>query len=119
MGTDTHIDLAKDYVARSNAHDLSRILRMFHDTATYTSPHVGQFSSREEIGEMMKEFFGAYPDVAWEAVGYYKISDAIVEFEFLMRATEAATGDRIERDGIERIEFTDSGLISHIAIRRS
>ncbi len=118
MSSDTHIDLAKDYVAQSNAHDLSRILRMFHDTATYASPHVGRFSGREEIGEMMKEFFGAYPDVEWEVAGYHEIGDAIVEFEFLMRATEAATGDRIERDGIERIEFTESGLISHIAIRR-
>jgi ketosteroid isomerase-like protein len=118
MNSDAHIDLAKDYVAQSNTHDLSRILRMFHDTATYTSPHVGQFSGREEIGEMMKKFFDAYPDVEWEVAEYHKIGDAIVEFEFLMRATEAETGDRIERDGIERIEFTEPGLISHVAIRR-
>ncbi len=59
MSSDTHIDLAKDYVEQSNAHGLSRILRMFHDAATYASPHVGRFSGREEAGETMKEFFGA------------------------------------------------------------
>jgi hypothetical protein len=111
------MEFAKAYVALSNAHRLSLILPMFAENAVYHSPHVGEFNGRKAIGEMMADFFRRFPDVFWNVSEYLDAGRETVEFDFLMTATEALTGNLIERSGIERIEFTDDGLIVHLEVR--
>jgi len=42
--------------------------------------------------------------------------NVVIEFDFVMRATDAASGETIERPGRERIVFTDAGLIAVIEV---
>ncbi len=116
MNQTEQIELAKAYVALSNAHRLELILRMFTDKATYHSPHVGEFKGREAIGAMMAEFFSRFPDVHWKAQEYQCTEKGVVVFDFEMAATEALTGKSVARGGVERIEFTDGGYISLLEV---
>ena len=116
MNTIERIELAKAYVALSNAHRLDLILPMFADRATYLSPHVGEFKGRTAIGEMMAGFFARFPDVHWKVPEYTCTGNGAVSFEFQMAGTETSTGTRIERGGAERIEFTDGGYILRLEV---
>jgi ketosteroid isomerase-like protein len=110
------IELAKAYVALSNAHALDFILPMFSDTARYQSSSVGEFDGREAIGEMMAGFFGRFPDVNWQVASFRHVEENRVEFDFSMTAREATTGNRIERGGLEQIEFNEEGFIERISV---
>ena len=103
-------------MALSNAHSLVLILQMFSESANYQSTSVGEFSGRKAIGEMMAGFFERFPDVHWDVSTYHHAAVNLVEFEFLMTAIEAQSGDRIERRGLEQIEFSDDGFISRISV---
>lgn len=109
-------ELATAYVALSNAHATELIRAMFEQTTTYHSSNVGSFEGPHAIGEMMTGFFTRFPDVHWNVQEYRSSADETVEFEFLMTATEASTGQRIERKGLERIAFTHTGHISRIDV---
>jgi len=110
------IELAKAYVALSNAHAIRFILPMFTDSANYQSSSVGEFAGRKAIGEMMAGFFERFADVHWDVGSYRHVENNLVEFKFIMTATEAQSGDRIERRGLEQIEFSDDGFISRISV---
>ena len=110
------VELAKAYVALSNAHSLAFILPMFSDTAKYQSTNVGQFAGRKAIGEMMAAFFSRFPDVHWQVPNYRYAEKNRVDFEFIMTASEAHSGDRVERRGLEQIEFSEEGYISRISV---
>ena len=84
--------------------------------AAYRSTRVGEHRGRAAIGAMMAEFFAAYPDVTWEVAAYEDDGEGAVAFDFVMRATDAATGAAIERPGRERIVFTEAGLIAAIEV---
>ena len=117
MNESEQIELAKAYVALSNAHRLEFILPMFADKAVYHSSYVGEFKGRSAIGEMMADFFSRFPDVHWNVLEYRCSREKVVGFEFVMTATESRTGDRLERQGLEEIEFTDEGLISRLEVK--
>lgn len=110
------VELAKAYVALSNAHKLQFVLPMFAPEASYQSANVGLFHGRKAIGEMMNSFFSQYPDVYWEVKDYRYMSNGSVRFDFVMLATETQTGDKIKRMGTEEIEFTDEGLINRLVV---
>lgn len=111
------VELARTYVSHSNAHDLNEIQKMFLDNASYESVYAGKFEGWDAISEMMRDFFERVPDVAWRVKSYEDVEDNVVEFEFLMCGTDSQNGGRIERRGIERIQFTDSGRICHVDVR--
>lgn len=110
-------DLARKYVAQSNAHDLVEIQKMFLDNASYESAYTGAFEGRDSIADMMKGFFERIPDVEWRVESYADVEENVVEFAFVMCGTDRDSGQRIERRGVERIRFTDSGRICHIDVR--
>ena len=116
MSSLDHVDLARRYVELSNAHDLDRVFPMFDNSASYHSSQYGKFTGKQSIKEMMQEFFSGYPDVHWTVGAYTLETDESVSFFFLMHATRAETGDRIERQGKERICFGKDGLITHIEV---
>ena len=110
------VELAKAYVALSNAHALDFILPMFNDSANYQSSSIGEFTGRKAIGEMMGDFFKRFPNVHWQVASYQRTKENLVEFEFIMTASDAQSGDKIERRGLEQIEFSDDGFISRISV---
>lgn len=112
------IELSRAYVAVSNAHRVELILPMFSADAVYTSSAVGEFNGPAAIGDMMQGFFARYPDVFWFAENYRYDSNRVT-FDFSLQATEAGSGEHLQRFGVERIEFDASGLISKLEVKAS
>ncbi len=110
------VNLARQYVDQSNAHNLDTILSMFDEEATYHSSQVGTFKGKTAIANMMSNFFARFPDVNWKVSSYHPASEGGVEFEFTMCASDIDTGEKIERRGLERIMFTIDNLITHIEV---
>ena len=110
------IELAKNYVALSNDHDLARIEPLFAVDATYHSAYFGEYQGRDAIHTMMTSFFTRFPDAYWEVTEYCIIENNGVEFAFTMTGADASSGERVKRRGLERIYFTSDGLIKHIAV---
>ncbi len=109
-------DLARLYVERSNRHVLDEVLPMFDPEATYRSSQFGLFEGLDQIRDMMTGFFNSFPDVHWTVDAYRADSADTVSFAFAMRATNAETGQPVERRGLETITFTEEGLIRHIEV---
>ena len=107
-------ELAKAYIALSNAHRVDLILSMFAAGAMYSSNAVGEFRGRAAIGDMMHGFFAEYPDVHWQADAF-SCAQHRVSFEFEMRAS-VTDGEPLERRGQEHIDFTAEGSIKKIEV---
>ncbi len=110
------IDLARTYVERSNRHLLNEVFPMFDPDATYRSSQFGLFKGLDQIREMMTGFFTTFPDVHWTVDAYRAESDDTASFAFTMRASNADTGQSVQRRGLETITFTDEGRIRHIDV---
>lgn len=110
------VELAKAYVALSNAHQLSLINQMFAKQANYNSTGIGLYEGQEAIANMMSSFFYQYPDVHWKAHNFRSDSHGNVLFDFEMKATHVDTRKTNYRDGIELIQFTQTGLISRLEV---
>ena len=116
MNKKESIKLAKNYVALSNDHNLPLIKPLFADDATYHSAYFGEYKGSTTIHAMMTGFFARFPDAHWEVMEYRCIEDNGVEFTFAMTGMDASSGERVKRQGLERIYFTLDGLIKHIAV---
>lgn len=116
MNTNRLIELARNYVALSNRHDLTRIKPLFAADATYYSAYFGEYQGSDTIHAMMTGFFARFPGAHWEVAEYHCIEDNGVEFAFIMTGTDKFSGERVKRHGLERIFFTADGLIRHIAV---
>jgi hypothetical protein len=108
--------LARAYVDLSNAHRLEAILELFDEFAVYRSDLVGVFRGRKEIEEMMSSFFELHSDASWEIGDFEPGPGGSIEFDFLMRTTDADTGAPIVREGSERISFTEAGRIRQVSV---
>ena len=89
---------------------------MFDPDAIYRSLQFGLFEGLDQIREMMTGFFTTFPDMHWTVDVYRPDSDDTASFEFTMRASNAETGQPVERRGLETITFTDEGLIRHVEV---
>jgi len=107
------IELAKAYVALSNAHRIDLLLSMFAAGARYTSSAIGDFRGRAAIGDMMHGFFTDHPDVYWETRDF-RCEDHRVSFDFSLRATNGDGG--VRRRGVEHLEFTADGSIKNVSV---
>jgi hypothetical protein len=109
------IELARAYVALSNAHREDLILPLFDSDAVYRSSAVGEYRGAPAIMVMMRAFFTRYPDVYWRCANYRCI-DQRVSFDFELRASDADGGVSLRRAGIEHIEFDARGLIKSLEV---
>ncbi len=108
------IELARAYIALSNAHRVELILSMFAAGARYSSNAVGEHRGRAAIGDMMHGFFADYPDAYWRADDF-SCDGHRVSFNFELEAT-ATDGAALNRRGEEHIEFTADGSIKKIEV---
>jgi len=111
-----YIELAKAYVALSNAHQLDRVFSMFVESAQYQSSTVGEYHGKSTIEAMMTSFFARYSDVYWIVSDYRYINKGLVEFDFFMTATDVESQGVIERKGLETIQFNTDGQINAIQV---
>ena len=109
------IELARAYVALSNAHRIDLIMPMFAAGARYSSNRMGEHRGSAAIGDMMHGFFTRHPDVYWQ-VDNFSCNDHCVSFEFVMTASATEDGEAIERRGLEQVEFTADGWIKKISV---
>ena len=116
MNKQEPIQWAKNYVTLSNDHNLSLIKPLFAADATYHSAYFGEYKGSAAILAMMVSFFARFPDAHWKVTEYREIEDNGVEFAFTMTGADAYSGERVKRQGLERIYFTLDGLIKHIAV---
>ena len=110
------IELARAYVALSNAHRIDLVLSMFAAGARYTSSAAGDYRGRAAIGDMMHVFFAEHPDVYWQA-DEFSCDDHRVSFDFTMTAGDDTGG--IRRQGVEHIDFTADGSIKKITVEEA
>lgn len=109
------IELARAYVALSNAHRIDLIMPMFAAGAQYSSKRVGDHRGRATIGDMMHGFFSRHPDVYWTADNF-SCSEHRVSFDFIVTASATENDEAIERRGFEQVEFTADGSIKKISV---
>jgi hypothetical protein len=109
------IALAKAYLELSNSHRVDLIMPMFAAGAGYSSSAMGEFRGRATIGDMMHDFLNKYPDAHWHATNFH-CEDHRVTFDFTLTATEASSGARLARSGVEEVEFTADGAIKKLTV---
>ena len=107
---------ARLYLERSNRGELDAIFAMFADDVIYESTQVGSHQGRTSVETMMRSFFGRFPDAHWDVDSYREEAGPGVVFDFVMRGTDAETGERVERRGTERVTFGADGLIRRVAV---
>ena len=105
------IELARAYVALSNAHHIEHMLSMLAAGASYHSSAVGDYRGRAAIADMMHEFFNRHADVYWQADNY-RCDDHRVSFDFTM----TADGNDTRRSGVEHLDFTADGSIKMVTV---
>jgi hypothetical protein len=105
------IELARAYVALSNAHHIEHVLSMFAAGASYSSTTAGNYRGRATIGDMMHAFFSRHPDVYWDARDY-RCDDHRVSFDFTMTADDGG----IRKSGVEHLDFTADGSIKKVTV---
>jgi nuclear transport factor 2 (NTF2) superfamily protein len=108
------IELARAYVALSNAHRVDLIQPLFAAHAIYRSSAVGEHRGASAIAAMMQAFFARYPDVCWRC-DRYRYADNRVSFDFELQAQDRQ-GGALRRGGIEHIEFDEQGLIKTLEV---
>ena len=111
-------ELAHAYVALSNAHRVELIRPLFATDAIYHSSAVGEFQGVDAIIDMMRAFFTRYPDAFW-LCEHFRCELNRVSFDFSLQASDAQSGEQLQRSGIERIEFDDQGLIKRLEVKAS
>lgn len=116
MNKQQPIQWAKNYVVLSNDHNLALIQTLFAHNATYHSAYFGEYQGSGAIHAMMTAFLARFPDAHWEVMEYRAIEDNGVAFTFVMTGTDASSGERVKRQGLERIYFTPDGLIKHLSV---
>lgn len=67
---------------------------------------------------MMSDFFDRFRDAYWEVNEYRTIADNGVAFDFVMTGTDASSGECVKRLGLEKIFFTEEGLIKQIYVHK-
>ena len=65
---------------------------------------------------MMTDFFARIPDVYWTVTEYQSVDERTVEFAFTMTATAVDTGQAVQRQAREMLEFSDKGLITRVSV---
>ena len=106
------IEVAKAYVAASNAHDLTTIEPMLSVDCEYQSSGVGHHAGRETIISMMTKFFSENPSVRWNAKNWRIEDSKTAVFDFQITLDSGASSGR------EWITINDGGLITLIKVAR-
>ena len=115
MTGDEATELARAYVALSNAHRSDLLRPLFAHDAIYRSTGVGEHRGVDAIIDMMRQFFERYPDVHWTCHGY-RSSGRRVSFEFALEARPAGNAQPLRRGGVEHIDFDADGLIESLQV---
>ncbi|WP_257296957.1 nuclear transport factor 2 family protein [Endozoicomonas sp. YOMI1] len=118
MTNDEQIEAARAYIALCNAHRLDWISAMLDESASYYSAFLGDFQGKTAILDMMTTFFSKIPDVNWYVNSYRSLNGCCVELEFVRTGTDIESDESVNVPGVERIFFSNEGLISRIEVHK-
>lgn len=104
------------YHAAINALDFTAIKDAFAEDARYTSNGIGALVGRAAILSAFRDYFDIYPDQIARDSLIETLSPASARTRWHLEATNARTGKRIERSGIELLQFDARGRIVAIEV---
>lgn len=104
------------YHAALNALDWPAIEAAFAEAATYVSNGVGALTGRDAILAAFRAWFAEYPDQVAVDDSVEATGPLSARAVWSLTATSAKTGARIERRGVEMIDFNAAGLILRVAV---
>ncbi|WDZ77474.1 nuclear transport factor 2 family protein [Ensifer adhaerens] len=104
------------YHAAINALDFAAIEAAFAEDARYISNGVGALVGRTAIISAFRDYFVTYPDQIARDSLIETLSPTSARTKWQLTATNATTGKRIERTGIEHLQFDDQGRIVAIEV---
>ena len=90
---------------------------MLAPDVVYSSSGVGAHSGIEAVMTMMSGFFRRFPDVNWTCSAFAAHERDGAEFHYVLRATESATGQVLQRAGIQRVWIDPQGDLRRIEVR--
>lgn len=108
--------LTARYHAAINALDFQSICDAFAANARYASNGVGALSGRAAIVSAFRDYFLVYPDQVAEDSVIETLSPSSARARWHLRATNAKTGETIERSGVEFLHFDGQGRIVAIEV---
>lgn len=99
-----------------NALDFAAIEASFAEDAVYLSGGTGDISGRREIIAAFRRYFDTYPDQVAANERVETLGPREARSFWRLRATHAATGAPLIRQGIETISFDEAGLIVKVLV---
>lgn len=108
--------LTARYHAAINALDFQAIGNAFAENAHYVSNGVGAVCGRAAIVSAFQDYFLLYPDQVAEDSLIETLSSLSARAKWRLAATNANTGERIERSGVEFLHFDVEGRIVAIEV---
>ena len=108
-------ELAKAFVALSNAHRMDLVMGLFAAGARYSATSGNEHRGRAAIGDMLNKLRADYPDIYWQSDNF-RCDDHRVSFDFTVRASATDDNPALERRGSEHIDYTADGAIKKIDV---
>ncbi|MGH6809451.1 MAG: nuclear transport factor 2 family protein [Ensifer adhaerens] len=108
--------LTARYHAAINALDFQTIADAFAENARYVSNGVGTLAGRAAILSAFHDYFLVYPDQVAEDSLIETLSPSSARAKWQLVATNARTGERIERSGVEFLHFDGEGRIVAVEV---
>ncbi|OCP24589.1 MULTISPECIES: nuclear transport factor 2 family protein [unclassified Ensifer] len=108
--------LTARYHAAINALDFPAITDAFSEDARYISNGVGVLAGRAAIVSAFRDYFLIYPDQVAEDSLIETLSPSSARAKWHLVATNAKTGQRLKRSGVEFLHFDAEGRIVAIEV---
>lgn len=108
--------LTARYHAAINALDFQSIGDAFAENARYASNGVGALCGRAAIVSAFRDYFLVYPDQVAEDSVIETLSPSSARAKWHLTATDAKTGETVERSGVELLHFDGEGRIVAIEV---
>jgi ketosteroid isomerase-like protein len=105
------------YTNALNRLDLDAVERMFAENAIYISSGMdGAYHGRSSIMAAFRAYFANHPDQVNFDKHLKRVGPNDVQSDWMLTATNAQTGKRISRKGIQVITFNEAGLIQVVQV---
>ncbi|HXG16747.1 MAG TPA: ester cyclase [Calidithermus sp.] len=80
-------DIVTRYVDAWNRHDVEALVATFHPDGTYCDPGTKEPVGREALRAHARGLWAAFPDLAFDVLGFGQLVDGSVALEWVMRGT--------------------------------
>lgn len=111
------VALVRRYHAALDPYDVAAVRPMFAADAVYVSPGLdGRIEGREAIIAAFGSYFADHPDQQAVDELIERTGPLAARSHWRLEATQASTGQRVQRRGFETVSFGQDGLILHVEV---